>query len=131
MHTQNPESLLPMTAKRALELLREGNDRFVAGRHADRDPRRQVNETRGGQWPFAAILRCRDSRTSAELVFDLGLGDAFSIRFAATAPIKTFSVVCSALVRSWVRSSFSYTLPAAQLHVRRVQPQHGVSHPHA
>src|SRR5690606_7040921 len=41
-----------------------------------------VNETRDGQWPFAAVVSCMDSRTSAELIFDLGLGDIFSIRLA-------------------------------------------------
>ena len=43
---------------------------------------RQINETRDGQWPFATILSCIDSRTSAELVFDQGLGDIFSVRIA-------------------------------------------------
>lgn len=42
----------------------------------------QVNETRDGQWPFATILSCMDSRTSTELIFDQGLGDIFSIRIA-------------------------------------------------
>jgi carbonic anhydrase len=70
------------TPQRALELLREGNERFVNNLRASRDLLQQVNETRDGQWPFATILSCMDSRTSAELIFDQGLGDIFSIRIA-------------------------------------------------
>lgn len=70
------------TPQRALELLREGNQRFVNNLNASRDLLQQVNETRDGQWPFATILSCIDSRTSAELIFDQGLGDVFSIRIA-------------------------------------------------
>jgi carbonic anhydrase len=70
------------TPQRALELLREGNQRFVNNLRASRDLLQQVNETRDGQWPFATILSCMDSRTSAELIFDQGLGDIFSIRIA-------------------------------------------------
>jgi len=66
----------------ALAYLREGNDRFVGNLAAHRDLLEQVNETRDGQSPFAAILSCIDSRTSAELIFDQGLGDVFSIRLA-------------------------------------------------
>ena len=66
----------------ALELLKEGNQRFVRNLKANRDLLQQANETRDGQWPFAVILSCIDSRTSAELIFDQGLGDVFSIRIA-------------------------------------------------
>lgn len=66
----------------ALELLREGNYRFLNNLESNRDLLQQINETRDGQFPFAAILSCIDSRTSAELVFDQGLGDIFSIRIA-------------------------------------------------
>ncbi len=82
MQTQDKLSLASMTSTSALHLLREGNARFVQGKRGERDLCRQVRETRDGQWPFAAILSCMDSRTSAELIFDLGLGDAFSIRLA-------------------------------------------------
>ncbi len=82
IQTQNQQSLASLTPQSALHLLREGNDRFVQGQRGERDLRRQVRETSDGQWPFAAILSCMDSRTSAELIFDLGLGDAFSIRLA-------------------------------------------------
>lgn len=65
-----------------MEFLREGNDRFINNLNANRDLLQQVNETRDGQFPIAAILTCIDSRTSAELIFDQGLGDIFSIRIA-------------------------------------------------
>jgi carbonic anhydrase len=66
----------------ALQYLKEGNFRFVNNLKMNRDLLEQVNETKDGQWPFAAILSCMDSRTSAELIFDQGLGDIFSIRIA-------------------------------------------------
>jgi carbonic anhydrase len=71
-----------MTPGAALERLKEGNARFVAGKRASRDLRAQVKATAEGQYPFAAILSCMDSRTSAELVFDQGIGDIFSVRVA-------------------------------------------------
>ena len=79
-HTQ--ETQASTTPTRALALLREGNTRFVNNLKANRDLLAQANETRAGQWPFATILSCIDSRTSAELIFDQGLGDVFSIRIA-------------------------------------------------
>jgi carbonic anhydrase len=79
-HTR--ESQATMTPARALEYLREGNERFRANLRANRDLFQQVNETREGQFPFATILSCIDSRTSAELIFDQGFGDIFSIRIA-------------------------------------------------
>jgi carbonic anhydrase len=66
----------------ALAFLREGNERFVQNLKANRNLLQQVNETAAGQFPFAAILSCMDSRTSAELIFDQGLGDIFSVRVA-------------------------------------------------
>jgi carbonic anhydrase len=71
-----------MTPAQALETLREGNGRFRQNLRMSRDLLQQVNDTREGQWPFATILSCIDSRTSAELIFDQGLGDIFSIRIA-------------------------------------------------
>jgi carbonic anhydrase len=79
-HTQETQSTI--TPQRALEILKEGNQRFLGNLSVDRDLLKQVNQTRDGQWPFAAILSCMDSRTSAELIFDQGLGDVFSIRIA-------------------------------------------------
>lgn len=63
-------------------MLKKGNFRFVNNLKLNRDLLEQVNDTKDGQWPFAAILSCMDSRTSAELIFDQGLGDIFSIRIA-------------------------------------------------
>jgi carbonic anhydrase len=71
-----------MTPKQALELLKVGNERFVNGCMLNRDLREQVSASAGGQYPFAAILSCQDSRTSSEVLFDLNKGDAFSIRIA-------------------------------------------------
>lgn len=79
-HTQ--ETQASITPQRALEILKEGNVRFLDSLTVDRDLLKQINQTRDGQWPFAAILSCMDSRTSAELIFDQGLGDVFSIRIA-------------------------------------------------
>ena len=66
----------------AIEILKQGNDRFVKNRKAERDLLEQVKETATGQYPFATILSCIDSRVSAELVFDQGVGDIFSVRVA-------------------------------------------------
>ena len=71
-----------ITPDQALEILREGNRRFRTGTQLTRDFRRQVDATAGGQTPLAAILSCIDSRVPAELVFDLGIGDIFSVRVA-------------------------------------------------
>ena len=82
MRTLTKELRDRLTPKEALEVLRKGNERFVYNLKAHRDLLEQVNETSDGQHPFAAILSCMDSRTSAELIFDQGLGDIFSIRIA-------------------------------------------------
>ena len=82
MKTQTLETQSSMTPSTALQYLKEGNQRFVNNLKASRNLLKQVNETREGQWPFAVILSCIDSRTSAELIFDQGLGDVFSIRIA-------------------------------------------------
>jgi carbonic anhydrase len=79
-HTSITQSSI--TPAKAIEFLKEGNERFVNNLKANRDLLQQANETRDGQWPFAVILSCIDSRTSAELIFDQGLGDVFSIRIA-------------------------------------------------
>ncbi len=82
MRTHSKETQTSLTPTAALEILKEGNDRFVKNLKANRNLLQQVNETSTGQFPFATILSCIDSRTSAELVFDQGLGDVFSIRIA-------------------------------------------------
>ena len=71
-----------LTPQLAIDILKEGNQRFVNNIKAHRNLLEQVNDTSTGQFPFAAILSCIDSRTSAELIFDQGLGDVFSIRIA-------------------------------------------------
>ena len=82
MRTQTKEIQKALTPQRALELLREGNARFQANLKVNRNLLEQVNTTADGQYPFAVILSCIDSRTSAELIFDQGLGDVFSVRVA-------------------------------------------------
>lgn len=82
MRTHNKDTQATITPERALGYLKDGNDRFVRNLKANRNLLEQVNETRDGQWPFATILSCIDSRTSAELIFDQGLGDIFSVRVA-------------------------------------------------
>ena len=82
MRTHPKKTQAEMTPELALEMLKEGNKRFVNNIKAHRNLLQQVNETSSGQFPFAAILSCIDSRTSAELIFDQGLGDILSIRIA-------------------------------------------------
>jgi carbonic anhydrase len=82
MWAHTKESQDKVSPQIALEYLKEGNRRFLNNLKADRDLLKQVNQTSEGQFPFAAILSCIDSRTSAELIFDQGLGDIFSIRIA-------------------------------------------------
>jgi len=82
MKTLTKEMQAAITPAMALELLKEGNKRFVNNLKANRNLLQQVNETSDGQHPFAVILSCIDSRTSAELIFDQGLGDVFSVRIA-------------------------------------------------
>lgn len=71
-----------MTPEKSLQFLKEGNIRFQNNLKTNRNLLEQVNDTSEGQFPFATILSCIDSRVSAELVFDQGLGDVFSVRIA-------------------------------------------------
>lgn len=82
MKTHTKETQSQITPRKALEILQEGNNRFIKNLKANRNLLQQANDTIEGQWPFATILSCIDSRTSAELIFDQGLGDIFSIRIA-------------------------------------------------
>lgn len=82
MRTLTKEAQDALTPRIALNLLKEGNKRFVDNIKANHNLLKQVNETSSEQFPFACILSCIDSRTSAELIFDQGLGDIFSIRIA-------------------------------------------------
>lgn len=82
MKTLTKEMQATITPIMALDLLKKGNERFVNNLKVNRNLLQQANETSDGQHPFAVILSCIDSRTSAELIFDQGLGDVFSIRIA-------------------------------------------------
>jgi carbonic anhydrase len=82
MRTQTKETQTSLTPRKAYEILVEGNRRFVNNLRFNRNLLQQVNETSEGQHPFAIVLSCIDSRTSAELIFDQGLGDIFSARLA-------------------------------------------------
>lgn len=82
MKTVTKEMQSAITPAMALDILKEGNKRFVSNLKVNRNLLQQANETSDGQHPFAVILSCIDSRTSAELIFDQGLGDVFSVRIA-------------------------------------------------
>ncbi len=82
MRKHSKEYLQNLTPCRGYELLVEGNKRFINNLKVDHDHLEMINKTREGQFPFAVILSCMDSRASVELIFDQGLGDLFSIRIA-------------------------------------------------
>jgi len=82
MKTLTLEMQNAITPAIALDILKNGNQRFVNNLKTNRNLLQQANETSYGQHPFAVILSCIDSRTSVELIFDQGLGDVFSIRIA-------------------------------------------------
>lgn len=82
MKAHTRETQATMTPEKSLQFLKEGNLRFQNNLKANRNLLEQVNDTSDGQFPFATILSCIDSRVSAELIFDQGLGDIFSIRIA-------------------------------------------------
>jgi carbonic anhydrase len=82
MNAQTKASQDAISPAKALELLKEGNQRFTAKKQVERDLTLQVEQTSTGQFPFATVLSCIDSRVPAELVFDQGIGDIFSVRIA-------------------------------------------------
>jgi carbonic anhydrase len=82
MNAQTKESQDLMTPQSSLDALIAGNERFVSGTQVNRNLNTQVEQTSGGQYPFATVLHCIDSRVSAEHIFDQGIGDLFSIRIA-------------------------------------------------
>lgn len=82
MHTHTKEFQEKLTPQQAYQLLVEGNMRFINNLKINRNLLQQLNDTAGGQYPFAVVLSCMDSRTSVELIFDQGLGEIFSIRIA-------------------------------------------------
>ena len=82
MKAQTKESQDQMTAASALQELKDGNQRFIQKKQLSRDLIQQVSETSTGQFPFATVLSCIDSRVSSELIFDQGIGDIFIVRIA-------------------------------------------------
>jgi carbonic anhydrase len=82
MRTHTKEFQASLTPQQAFQILKEGNRRFVSNLRLHRNLLEQVNETSAEQYPFAIVLSCIDSRTGAELIFDQGLGDIFSVRVA-------------------------------------------------
>jgi len=82
MKAHTKETQATMTPEKSLQFLKEGNKRFRNNMKINRNLLEQVNDTREGQFPFATILSCVDSRVSAELIFDQGFGDVFSVRIA-------------------------------------------------
>jgi len=81
-HTQTKTTQTDISSSMAIDLLKEGNKRFVENTQVGRSLLTQVNDTSSGQYPFATVLSCIDSRVSSELIFDQGIGDIFSIRIA-------------------------------------------------
>jgi carbonic anhydrase len=82
MATYNKKSLAELSPNVALEILKNGNQRFVNNISENKNYLQQMSDTSDGQYPFAIVLSCIDSRTSSELIFDLGIGDIFSARVA-------------------------------------------------
>lgn len=82
MKTLTKEMQQAISPKMALDLLEQGNQRFINNLKVNRNLLQQANETSDGQHPFAVVLSCIDSRTSVEIIFDQGLGDVFSVRIA-------------------------------------------------
>lgn len=82
MKTQTKDIQNSQNPKDALHILKEGNHRFVQKQSTSRDFESQIQQTATGQFPFAVVLSCIDSRVSAEHVFDQGIGDIFSVRVA-------------------------------------------------
>ena len=80
--TQTKQTQAAVTPQTALQMLKDGNTRFVQGKMLQRNLMQQVKATGSGQFPFAAIVGCIDSRASNELIFDQGIGDIFSARIA-------------------------------------------------
>ena len=80
--TQNAASQAAITPFQAIEMLKEGNARFTSNASEKRDYQSQIAETAGGQYPFAAVVSCIDSRIPTEIIFDQGIGDIFNARIA-------------------------------------------------
>lgn len=82
MKAHTKETQASMTPEKSIQCLKEGNIRFQNNLRANRNLLEQVEDTKAGQFPFATVLSCIDSRIPAEMVFDQGIGDLFSVRIA-------------------------------------------------
>lgn len=82
MNAQTKETQSALGHDQIIDLLKEGNARFVSNKKLDRNLSLQVEQTSGGQFPFATVLSCIDSRIPVETIFDQGIGDLFSVRIA-------------------------------------------------
>tara|TARA_B110000971_G_scaffold143685_1_gene146816 strand:+ start:876 stop:1505 length:630 start_codon:yes stop_codon:yes gene_type:complete len=82
MKAHTKETQTSISPEKAIQLLKEGNNRFIENKAINRNLLDQVKATSLGQFPFATILSCIDSRVSSELIFDQGIGDVFSARVA-------------------------------------------------
>ncbi|WP_439181600.1 carbonic anhydrase family protein [Carboxylicivirga taeanensis] len=80
--TQSAKTQACISPEVAVKILKEGNERFISNKRVNREFLKQVEETAGGQYPFAAVVSCIDSRVPTEVVFDLGIGDIFNVRVA-------------------------------------------------
>jgi carbonic anhydrase len=80
--TQTAKSQADLTIHDATQMLKDGNERFITGRPINRDLHAQVQQTATGQYPFAAVVSCIDSRIPTEIIFDQGIGDIFNARIA-------------------------------------------------
>ena len=82
MNAQTKETQLALNHDQIIDLLKDGNARFVNNKKSDRNLNLQVEQTSGGQFPFATVLSCIDSRIPVETILDQGIGDLFSVRIA-------------------------------------------------
>ncbi len=80
--TQTAHTQATITPNLAIEMLKAGNKRFIENKKLNRDLLKQVEETATGQYPFAAVVSCIDSRVPTEMIFDKGIGDIFNARIA-------------------------------------------------
>lgn len=87
---QTKESQAAITPSKALDMLKEGNARFLGGKMKARDLNAKVVATATGQYPFAAIVSCMDSRAPVEILFDQAIGDVFSLRVAGNVVDTNF-----------------------------------------
>ncbi len=80
--TQTAQTQSTITPQQAIDLLKTGNQRFIKNKSLKRELLKQIEETAEGQYPFAAVVSCIDSRIPTEVVFDQGIGDIFNARVA-------------------------------------------------